>query len=104
MGVVLCECTKGVHRSSCLRVFEDGSLVKDALKLMWFVHKPLLQVGLVQVLDVLLAFHSVGLCRPLRERCSYQGLEIISDDATGPEHECSTTPIGSLKLLFELFP
>ena len=74
MGVVLCECTKGVHRSSCLRVFEDGSLVKDALKLMWFVHKPLLQVGLVQVLDVLLAFESVALCCFLREDCLYQAL------------------------------
>ena len=102
MGVFLCECTQGVHLSSCLRVLEQRSVVNDALYLVWFVHKPLLEVGLVQVLDVLLAFHSVGLCRPLRERCSYQGLEIISDDATGPEHECSTTPIGSLKLIFEL--
>ena len=102
MGVFLCECTEAIHISSSLRVLEQVSVVNDALQLIRFVHKVLLQVGRIQVLDVLLAFHSVGLCRPLRERCSYQGLEIISDDATGPEHECSTTPIGSLKLIFEL--
>ena len=100
MGVFLCECTEGVHLSSCLRVLEQGSVVNDALYLIRFVHKPLLQVGLVQVLDVLLAFQSVGLCRRLREHCSYQGLEFISDEATGPEHECTTTTIGSIKLLF----
>ena len=103
MGVVLCECTKGVHRSSCLRVFEDGSLVKDALKLMWFVHKPLLQVGLVQVLDVLLAFQTVGLRRPLRDHCSHQCLYLFPHEVTCPDHECTATPIDILKLIFELF-
>ena len=87
MGVVLCECTKGVHRSSCLRVFEDGSLVKDALKLIWFVHKPLLQVGLVQVLDVLLAFESRALRCCLFYHCLNQSLEIVSHEATAPGNE-----------------
>ena len=100
MGVFLCECSEAIQLSSCLRVLEHVSVVNDALGLIWFVHKPLLQVGLVQVLDVLLAFQSVGLCRRLREHCSYQGLEFISTDATGPEHECTTTTIVSLKLIF----
>ena len=102
MGVVLCECTKGVHRSSCLRVLEEGSLVNDALNLIRFVHKPLLQVGLVQVLDVLLAFASVGLSRPLREHCLYQALEFRPHEATALLNECSTTRIVLFELLFEL--
>ena len=103
MGVVLCECTKGVHRSSCLRVFEDGSLVKDALKLMWFVHKPLLQVGLVQVLDVLLTFHTVCLRRRLREHGFYHAYHFVTHETTCPDHEGTATAITILKLIFELF-
>ena len=103
MGVVLCECTKGVHRSSCLRVLEEGSLVNDALNLIRFVHKPLLQVGLVQVLDVLLTFQTVGLRRPLRDHCSQQSLYLFPNEVTCPDHEFTATPIDILKLIFELF-
>ena len=102
MGVFLCECTQGVHLSFCLRMLEQGSVVNDALYLIRFVHKPLLQIDLVQVLDVLLAFQSVGLCRSLREHCFYQALEFLPHEATAPQNECSTTRIVLFELLFEL--
>ena len=102
MGVFLCECTEGVHLSFCLRMLEQGSVVNDALYLIWFVHKPLLQVDFVQVLEVFLAFQSVGLCRPLSEHCLYQALEFFPYEATAPLHECSTTRFAMLELLFEL--
>ena len=87
MGVVLCECTKGVHMSSCLRVLEEGSVVNDALNLIRFVHKPLLQVGLVQVHDVLLAFGSRAFRCSLFYHCLNQSLEIVSYEATAPGNE-----------------
>ena len=103
MGVVLCECTEGVHLSSCLRVLEQGTVVNDALYLFRFVRKPLLQVGLVQVLDVLLAFQTVGLRGRLREHCFYQGFHFVTHETTCPDHEGSATAINILKLIFELF-
>ena len=102
MGVFMCECTEGVHLSFCLRMLEQGSVLNDALYLIWFVHKPLLQVDFVQVLEVFLAFQSVGLCRSLSEHCLYQALEFFPYEATAPLHECSTTRFAMLELLFEL--
>ena len=103
MAVFLCECTEGVHLSSCLRVLEQGSVVNDALYLIRFVHKPLLQFDLVQVLDVLLAFHGACLRGRLREHCFYHGFHFVTHETTCPDHEGSATAINILKLIFELF-
>ena len=103
MGVFLCECTEGVHLSSCLRVLEQVAFFKYALYLFRFVHKPLLQVGLVQVLDVLLTFHTVCLRRRLREHGFYHAFHFVTHETTCPDHEGTATAITILKLIFELF-
>ena len=84
-------------------MFEDASVVHNALHLIRFVHKPLLEFGLVQVLDVLLTFQTVGLRRPLRDHCSQQSLYLFPNEVTCPDHEFTATPIDILKLIFELF-
>ena len=84
-------------------MFEDASVVHNALHLIRFVHKPLLQVGLVQVLDVLLTFHTVCLRRRLREHGFYHAFHFVTHETTCPDHEGTATAITILKLIFELF-
>ena len=104
MRVFLCECSQGIHFSSCVWVLERRPGVQDSLELIRFAYHALLKVWLIKVICQELAFARSVLRPRLSDNGLHQHLEIIPDESTAADYEFLATFRIVLARFIELCP
>ena len=98
-GVFQSERSQCIQFSSCVRVKERVASRHQLCAFIRLVHKPSLQVDLIEVLCVSFPCRWFDFCRFLTQHCLHQCLEFFPNETTAPAYEFRTT----LLLWAELF-